>query len=63
MCWNSALEAGEIFDRWEMRITEAEYVSGGSKRVDTFETGFAKQEDEEALKADLEALLAAQGKE
>lgn len=60
---DSANGIEDIFDRWEMRITEAEYVSGGSKRVDTFETGFAKQEDEAALKADLEALLAAQGKE
>jgi phage shock protein A len=47
----------DIFDRWEIRIAEAEYSSGTSSEVDTLERSFAKTEHNDQLKADLSALL------
>lgn len=49
----------DIFDRWEILITETEYANGGAGTVhtDTLDASFLKQENEDALKADLHALL------
>jgi phage shock protein A len=47
----------DVFDRWEMQIAETEYAAGGACHTDTFESGFLRQEDEAALKADLHELL------
>lgn len=56
---SSAHGIEDIFDRWEMLITETEYASGNlCQQTDALDAGFAKQENSEALKADLAALLA-----
>lgn len=56
---NSASGVEDIFDRWEMLITEMEYASGAQAAVhsDSLENAFVKQEQQESLKADLAALL------
>jgi phage shock protein A len=54
---SSANGIEDIFDRWEMLITETEFAGGGIAHADMFESGFIKQEDEAALKTELHALL------
>ncbi len=56
---SSANGIEEVFDRWEMRITETEYASGAAAPVDALAASFQDQESQESLKAELAALLAA----
>lgn len=47
-----------VFDRWETRVSEAEgFVSGPAILADTFEAEYRKKEDDQALRATLQALL------
>lgn len=49
----------DTFDRWEALITETEYAIGSyGPQVDSLDADFARQENDEKLKADLAALLA-----
>lgn len=56
---SSASSVDDIFDRWEILITEMEYASGAnaSQHSDALENTFLKQEKDETLKSDLAALL------
>ncbi len=47
----------EIFDRWEILVTETEFAAGADTSVDSLETVFVEEEDEESLRLELEALL------
>ena len=47
----------DTFERWEMLVAETEYMAGSSTGVDTLNETFAKDEDAESLKADLQDLL------
>jgi phage shock protein A len=60
---NSSHGIEDIFDRWEILITETEYANGGANTAhsDAFDASFTKQENEDELKADLHALLDEQG--
>ena len=53
-------EVDELFDRWEMRITESEYAGGLNgafeSGADAFETEFADEDEARELRAELEAL-------
>lgn len=47
-----------IFDRWEIRVSEAEgYVAGPALLTDDFELSYRQKEDHEALRATLHELL------
>ena len=48
----------DTFERWEMCIAETEYVAGIDESVDALDVSFTKVENEQALRADLDALLA-----
>ncbi|MBX9694658.1 MAG: PspA/IM30 family protein [Cyanobacteria bacterium] len=53
-------EVSGIFDRWEARVTEAEgFATGPTSLTDDFELAYQQKEDQEALRATLQALLAA----
>ncbi len=47
----------DTFERWEMLVAETEYMAGSTVNIDTLNESFAKDEDNESLKADLEDLL------
>ncbi|MEM7400960.1 MAG: hypothetical protein AAF304_03310, partial [Pseudomonadota bacterium] len=47
----------DTFERWEMLVAETEYMAGSTANVDTLNETFAKDEDAESLKADLQDLL------
>lgn len=53
----SAHGISDIFDRWEMLITETEYTSGTAIHSDALDTAFTKEETTIGLKADLQYLL------
>ncbi len=52
-----ALDVAEAFDRWEVKITEAELEVGSLDSVDLLEREFVQIEDKQALQAELEQLL------
>ena len=47
----------DALDRWEMVITETEYTNGTPLAVDNLDDSFTQIENQQALKADLDALL------
>lgn len=47
----------DTFERWEMLVTETEYMAGNSAQVDTLNEAYVEAEDAENLKADLANLL------
>jgi len=50
-------EVTGIFDRWEARVTEAEgFVAHSTSLTDDFELAYRQKEDQEALRATLQAL-------
>ena len=52
-----ATELGEMFERWETRVTETEVASGClTAGLDDFEEGFVDAEEEAMLKLELRAL-------
>ncbi len=52
-----ALELGDVFERWETRVTESEVASGClTASLDSFEDEFVNAEEEAALKLELQAL-------
>ena len=52
-----ALDVAYAFDRWEVKITEAELEVGSLDNVDLLEREFIQTEDKQALQAELEQLL------
>ncbi len=51
------LELGDVFERWETRVTESEVASGClTASLDSFEDEFVDAEEEAALKLELQAL-------
>ena len=50
-------ELEKTFERWEVRITQDEILSESAEPVDSLEQSFQGQEEEQALRAELEALL------
>jgi phage shock protein A len=51
------LELGDVFERWETRVTESEVASGCLiTSLDSFEDEFVDAEEEAALKLELQAL-------
>lgn len=55
----SAWGIEDVFERWEMVITETEYANGAATEPDSLNASFHQEETQEALKADLASLLAA----
>ena len=54
---SGALELGDVFERWETRVTESEVASGClTASLDSFEDSFVDAEEEAALKLELRAL-------
>ncbi len=50
-------EIHEVFDRWEMRVTESEYAGGVMLAdEDRFEDDFVSEEEADELRAELDAL-------
>ncbi len=47
----------DTFERWEMLVSETEYMAGSTMNVDTLNETYARDENDESLKADLEDLL------
>lgn len=47
----------EIFDRWDIMVTETEFAAGSDSSVDSLETDFVEEEDKDILRVELEALL------
>jgi len=61
---NSSLGVEDTFDRWEMLIAETEYAGGAYNNFDdSFEYSFAKAEEGDDLKADLDDILNQDNKE
>lgn len=52
---NNTVDA--IFERWEVKLTEAEYQSGQGKSVDNLEAEFARRESDNILREELATLL------
>lgn len=52
-------EVGEVFERWETRVTERELEGecAVSDEADEFEAGFSGEEERQALRAELSELL------
>lgn len=46
-----------LFERWEIRVSEAEFSADSPQSTDPLETEFVKQEETEELTAELEALV------
>lgn len=49
-------DVSEIFDRWEMRVTAAEFEGGCDLATDSLESEFVTAEEEEELKNELDEL-------
>lgn len=49
-------DVGEVLERWEMQVTEAELGHGYSVDSDTFTDGFAAEEEQRALREELRQL-------
>jgi len=49
-------DVSEIFDRWEMRVTEAEFEGGCGLTTDSLESEFVTAEEEEELKQELDEI-------
>lgn len=54
----TSLDLDEVFERWEVKVTEAEIESDAAPPVDTFAAGFTAEEERAALRAELAALKA-----
>lgn len=54
---DSAQQMDDAFDRWEMLITQQEMMRGEHTLIDPLEQEFTLQEDEEALRDELQNLL------
>lgn len=52
-------EIEDLFDRWEIRIRESEYVGGCAEPADRLAEQFTSEEDTAALRAELAALRGA----
>lgn len=52
----SVLDLDETFERWEIRVTEAELDSGAESEVDSFESGFVAEEARASLQSELAEL-------
>ena len=50
-------EVEETFDRWEINLGETEILLGASASTDPLESEFLAEEDTEALRAELDALI------
>ena len=50
----------DTFERWEMLVAETEYMAGSNNEVDILNESYAKDEDNESLKAELDDLLSQQ---
>ncbi|WP_166805087.1 PspA/IM30 family protein [Nitrosococcus wardiae] len=50
-------DVADAFERWEVRITEAEYEAGTADFLDSLEQRFADAEEQDALRAELDELL------
>lgn len=50
-------DVADAFERWEVRITEAEYEAGTAEAMDSLEHRFIDAEDQDALRAELDELL------
>lgn len=53
-----ALDVADAFERWEIKVTEAELEVGTTDSVDVLEREFLETEDKQALQAELQQLLA-----
>ena len=53
----------DTFDRWEINLGETEILIGASTPTDPLDTAFLEEEDKEALRAELDELLAADKRE
>lgn len=53
------LDLDEVFERWEVKVTEAEIESDAAPPTDAFAAGFTAEEERAALRAELAALRAA----
>ena len=47
----------EVLERWEVSVLETEMMAGTGSSVDSFEKNFDQQENQQALKAELNELL------
>lgn len=56
------IDLEETFDRWEIQLGESEILADAASPVDVLESEFLAEEDDAALRAELDALLAT-GKE
>ena len=50
-------ELDDTFDRWEINLGETEILLGANPSTDPLETAFMAEEDADALRAELDALL------
>jgi len=51
-------DVGEVLERWEMQVTEAELGSGNSVELDSFVDDFVASEEQQALREELRQLTA-----
>ena len=51
-------DVGEVLERWEMQVTEAELGSGHSVELDSFADDFVASEEQQALREELRQLTA-----
>ena len=52
----TTLDLDETFERWEIRVTEAELDGGSASPIDGFESGFIAEEERSALRRELAEL-------
>ncbi len=53
----TSMQVEDVFSRWEIRLTEQEFVPGTAQDLpDDFADGYASQEEEESLMRELEGL-------
>lgn len=53
----SGEDIDNVFDRWEMLVTEQEYLDGSISELDALDMEFSKRESDNELKAELDALM------
>lgn len=56
-----AVEVDDAFERWEIKVTEAELAADSRTPRDPLESGFADAEERAALKSELNELIAKEG--
>lgn len=54
-------EVDELFDRWEMKVSESEMMTGEFDSMDAMEKKFLDEEEQMDLRAELQKIIAEKG--